>query len=183
MIKIKEIQRRCVILGFGGVAKPVCFIFTTRYPMKEYLLVDKKNIDEKELQLFRNQKVTTLKIDIKPDKLFDTINNIIKDGDIVCDFLGCNETIDILHGCNLKKDIYYVNSSLEENILKPYPSQNALYDAFDEFKKKYNPSINGCIDAGANPGMITHFAILGLFSMAEYAIKIILQIQKKLKYY
>ena len=139
--------------------------------MKEYLLVDKKKIDEKELQLFRNQKVTTLKIDIKPEKLFDTIFNIIKNGDIVCDFLGCNETIDILHACNLKKDIYYVNSSLEENTLKPYPSQNALYEAFFEFKKKYNPSINGCIDAGANPGMITHFAILGLFSMAEYAIK------------
>ena len=66
MIKIKEIQRRCVILGFGGVAKPVCYILTTRYPMKEYLLVDKRKIDEKELQIFKNQKVTTLQIDIKP---------------------------------------------------------------------------------------------------------------------
>ena len=41
MIKIKEIERRCVVLGYGGVAKPVCHIFSTRYPMKEYLLVDK----------------------------------------------------------------------------------------------------------------------------------------------
>ena len=171
MIKIKEIQRRCVILGFGGVAKPVCYILTTRYPMKEYLLVDKRKIDEKELQIFKNQKVTTLQIDIKPEILYDTIFNIIKDGDIVCDFFGCSETIDILRGCNLKKDIFYVNSSLEENTLKPYPSQKALYDAFDEFKNKYNTSINGCIDAGANPGLITHFAILGLFSMGEYAIK------------
>ena len=30
---------------------------------------------------------------------------------------------------------------------------------------------SGCIDAGANPGMITHFSILGIFSMAKYAIE------------
>ena len=38
-------------------------------------------------------------------------------------------------------------------------------------KKKYNPTFNGCIDAGANPGMITHFTILGLFSLAKYVIE------------
>jgi homospermidine synthase len=171
MIKIKEIERRCVVLGFGGVAKPVCHIFSTRYPMKEYLLIDKRKIDDEELKLFGNKKVTRLEIDIEPENLFDTILNIVKDGDIVFDFFGCNETLDIIRACNQKKDIFYINSSLEENILKPYPTQNALYDAFEEFKKKYNPTINGCIDAGANPGMITHFSILGLFSMAKYAIE------------
>jgi homospermidine synthase len=60
---------------------------------------------------------------------------------------------------------------MEENILKPYPTQNALYQALFEFKKKYNPTFTGCIDAGANPGMITHFAILGIYSMAKEAIK------------
>lgn len=171
MSKIKDIPRRCVILGLGGVAKPVCHILSTRYSMKEYVLVDKRKISDKELKLFGNKKVIRLEMDIKPEKLLETISNILKDGDIVCDFFGCNETLDILRACQLKKGIVYINSSLEENTLKPYPSQNALYDAFYEFKNKNNLTFDGCIDAGANPGMITHFSILGLFSMAKYAIE------------
>ena len=171
MLNIKNIERRCVILGFGGVAKPVCLIITTRLPMKEYLLVDKRKIADSELKLFGNKKVTRLKANIKPHELYNFILDILKDEDIVFDFLGCNETLDILRACNYKKGIIYLNSSLEENILKPYPTQIDLYDAFTEFKKKYNPTFNGCIDAGANPGMITHFTILGLYSLAKYAIE------------
>lgn len=169
--KIKDIQKRCVVFGFGGVAKPVCHIFVTRYPMKEYLLVDKRKILDSELELFGNTKVERLEVDIKPEKLFETVQSIIKDEDVVCDFFGCNETIDILRACNTKKGIFYINSSLEENILEPYPTQNALYDAFENFKNNNHLNFNGCIDAGANPGMITHFSILGLFSMAKYAIE------------
>ena len=171
MSKIKDIQKRCVIFGFGGVAKPLCHIFCTRYPMKEYLLVDKRKIPDNELKLFGNEKVERLEVDIKPEKLFETVQNIIKDEDVVCDFFGCNETIDILRACNTKKGIFYINSSLEENILKPYPTQNALYDALENFKNNNTINFNGCIDSGANPGMITHFTILGLFSMARYAIE------------
>ena len=171
MVKVKDILRRCVILGFGGVAKPVCHILSTRYPMKEYVLVDRRRIYDDEIKLFGLKKVSRLEMDIKPEELFETMKYILKDGDVVCDFFGCNESIDILRACNLKKGIIYVNASIEENILQPYPSQNALYQAFFAFKKKYNPKITGCIDAGANPGMITHFSILGLFSMAKYAIE------------
>ena len=171
MVKVKEINRRCVILGFGGVAKPVSHILSTRYPMKEYVLVDRKRITDNDIKVFGDSRVSRLEMDIKPEELFDTMIYILKDNDVVCDFLGCNESIDILHACHLKKGIIYVNASIEENILKPYPSQNALYQAFYAFKKKYNPIFTGCIDAGANPGMITHFAILGIFSMAKYAIE------------
>ena len=171
MVKVKEINRRCVILGFGGVAKPVSHILSTRYPMKEYVLVDRKRITDNDIKVFGDSRVSRLEMDIKPEELFDTMMYILKDDDVVCDFFGCNETLDILHACHLKKGIIYVNASIEENILKPYPSQNALYQAFYAFKKKYNPIFTGCIDAGANPGMITHFAILGIFSMAKYAIE------------
>ena len=171
MVKVKEINRRCVILGFGGVARPVCHILATRYPMISYVLVDKKRITDKEIELFGKKNVSRIEQDIKPEELFETMMYILKDGDVVCDFFGCNETLDILHACHLKKGIIYVNASIEENILKPYPSQNALYQAFFAFKKKYNPIFTGCIDAGANPGMITHFSILGIFSMAKYAIE------------
>ena len=171
MVKVKEINRRCVILGFGGVAKPVCHILSTRYPMNSYVLVDKRRITDNEIKLFGEKKVSRIEMDIKPEELFETMMYILKDGDVVCDFFGCNETLDILHACHLKKGIVYVNASIEENILKPYPSQNALYQAFFAFKKKYNPIFTGCIDAGANPGMITHFSILGIFSMAKFAIE------------
>ena len=171
MEKPKEINRRCVILGFGGVAKPVCYIFATRYPMREYILIDKRRITDEQIKIFGDKPVSRLEFHIKPEDLFDTMNYILKDGDIVCDFFGCNETIDIIHACHLKKGIVYLNASMEENILKPYPTQNALYQALFEFKKKYNPTFTGCIDAGANPGMITHFTILGIYSMAKEAIK------------
>ena len=170
MVKAKEINRRCVILGFGGVAKPVCHIFATRYSMREYFIVDKKRITDDQIKIFGNKPVSRLEFDIKPEELFDTINYILKDDDIVCDFFGCNETIDILRACNLKKGIIYINASIEEDLARPYPSQNALYNTFFEFKKKFKPTFTGCIDAGANPGMITHFAILGLYSMAKEAI-------------
>ena len=171
MEKPKEINRRCVILGFGGVAKPVCYIFAKRYPMREYILIDKRRITDEQIKIFGDKPVSRLEFHIKPEDLFDTMNYILKDGDIVCDFFGCNETIDIIHACHLKKGIVYLNASMEENILKPYPTQNALYQALFEFKKKYNPTFTGCIDAGANPGMITHFTILGIYSMAKEAIK------------
>ena len=183
MVKAKEINRRCVILGFGGVAKPVCHIFATRYSMREYILVDKNRITDEQIKIFGNKRVSRLELDIKPEDLFDTMNYILKDNDIVCDFFGCNETIDILHACHLKKGIVYVNASIEENILRPYPSQNALYQAFFEFKKKFKPIFTGCIDAGANPGMITHFAILGIFSMAKEAIKNKIANYEEIKFY
>ena len=183
MVKSKQINRRCVILGFGGVATPVCHIFATRYSMREYVIVDKKRITDEQIKIFGNKRVSRLELDIKPEDLFQTMMYILKDDDIVCDFFGCNETLDILHACHLKKGIVYVNASIEENILKPYPSQLALYQAFFEFRKKFKPNFSGCIDAGANPGMITHFAILGIYSMAKEAIKNKISDYEKIKYF
>ena len=183
MVKAKQINRRCVILGFGGVAKPVCHIFATRYSMQEYVIIDRNRITDDQIKIFGNKRVSRLEFDIKPENLFDTMMYILQDGDVVCDFFGCNETIDILHACHLKKGIVYVNASIEENIQKPYPSQNALYRAFFEFKKRYKPIFTGCIDAGANPGMITHFAILGIYSMAKEAIKNKVADSDEIKYF
>ena len=171
MVKAKQINRRCVILGFGGVAKPVCHIFATRYSMNEYILVDKNRITDEQIKVFGNKPVSRLEFNIKPEDLFDTMNYLLRDNDIVCDFFGCNETIDILHACHLKK------------VLKPYPSQNALYQAFFFFFKRYKPVFTGCIDAGANPGMITHFAILGIYSMAKEAIKNKIANYEQIKYF
>ena len=183
MVKAKQINRRCVILGFGAVAVPVCHIFASRYPMREYVIIDKKRITDEQIKIFGNKRVSRLELDIKPDELFETINYILKDDDVVCDFFGCNETVDILRACHLKKRIVYMNADVEENLLKPYPSQYAMYQAFFEFKRKFKPTFAGCIDAGANPGMITHFAILGIFSMAKEAIKNKIADHEKIKFF
>ena len=105
MVKAKQINRRCVILGFGGVAKPVCHIFATRYSMQEYVIIDRNRITDDQIKIFGNKRVSRLEFDIKPENLFNTMMYILQDGDVVCDFFGCNETIDILHACHLKKDI------------------------------------------------------------------------------
>ncbi len=169
---IQEIPRRCVILGFGGVAKPVSHILATKYPMKEYVLVDQRRITDKEIEVFgKNTKVSRLEISIAPSELFETMMYILKDNDVVLDFYGCNESLDILFACHNKKGIVYLNASLEENILEPYRFQSSLYAAMNAFSKKFKPKFTGCIDAGANPGMITHFCILGIYSMAKSAIK------------
>lgn len=183
MVKAKQINRRCVILGFGGVATPVSYILATRYSLNEYLIVDRKRITDEQIKIFGNKRVSRLELDIKPEELFETMLYILKDDDIVCDFFGCNETIDILHACHLRKGIVYINADVEENLLKPYPSQYAMYQAFFEFKKKYKPTFAGCIDAGANPGMITHFSILGIFSMAKEAIKNKIADYQKINYF
>ena len=141
MLNAKPINRRCVILGFGGVATPVCHIFASRYPMLEYIIVDKRRITHEQIKIIGDKRVSRLELNIKPEDLFRTMIYLLKDDDIVCDFFGYNETIDILHACHLKKRIVYVNASIEENILKPYPSQNALYRAFHEFKKNTNQNL------------------------------------------
>ena len=109
MIKVKPINRRCVILGFGGVATPVCHIFASRYPMLEYVIVDKRRITDEQIKMFGNKRVSRLELDIKPEELFQTMMYILKDDDIVCDFFGCNETVDILHACHLKKNLFFHN--------------------------------------------------------------------------
>ena len=40
-----------------------------------------------------------------------------------------------------------------------------------DYRDKYKPTFTGCIDSGANPGMITHFCILGIRNMAKGAIE------------
>ena len=95
MINVKPINRRCVIFGFGGVATPVCHIFTSRYPMLEYIIVDKRRITDEQIKVFGNKTVSRLELDIKPEELFQIMMYVLKYGDIVCDFFGCNETKDI----------------------------------------------------------------------------------------
>jgi len=86
MIKVKKINRSCVILEFGGVAKPVFHIVSTRYPMKEYVILNRKRVTDNDIQVFGESKVSRLEMDIKPEELFDTMIYIFKDDDVVLPF-------------------------------------------------------------------------------------------------
>lgn len=67
-----------------------------------------------------------------------------------------------------------MNSSLEENIQKPYPTQNDLYQAFFEFKK--NISLYSL-------GVLMQVLILGIYSMAKEAIKKKVADSDEIKYF
>jgi len=69
MVKVKEINRRCVILGFGGVAKPASHILLTRYPMKDYVIVDKKRVTDNDIQVFGKSRVSRLEMDINHEEI------------------------------------------------------------------------------------------------------------------
>ena len=62
MVKAKNINTRCVILGFGAVVIPVCHIFATRYSMNEYLLVDKNRITDEQIKYSETKKYQDLKL-------------------------------------------------------------------------------------------------------------------------
>lgn len=136
---VEEIPWRCVILGFGGIAKPVAYILSTRYPMREYLLVDRRRIKDEEIEVFGNKNVSLFEKDIKPSELYDIKCYLIKDNEVVIDFYGCNETMDIFNVCNKKKGIVYANASMEEDITDPIAYYVPVYITLHSFYEKFKP--------------------------------------------
>ncbi len=53
--------------------------------------------------------------------------------------------------------------------------------AMNSFSGKFKPKCTLCMDSGANPGMITHFCILGIYSLAKSAIERGVSDSKKIK--
>ena len=168
----KEIKpRRCLILGFGGVAKAAVPLILDKIPIESFVLIDRRRIYDSELSMFKDLKVSRLEKEFECGKLQSEISKIIYDEDLILDFFGCSESLDVIKACNEKKGIIYLNASLEEYEDNPYPNQYSLYQAMYDYREKYKPTFTGCIDSGANPGMITHFCILGIRNMAKEAIE------------
>ena len=168
---IKIEPRRCLIFGFGGVAKAAVPLILKNLPIESFTLIDRRRIFDTELSIFGNLKVSRLEKEFEYGKLQSEVSKIIYDNDIVLDFFGCSESLDIIKACNEKKGIVYLNASLEEYEDHPYKDQYSLYQAMYDYRDKYKPTFTGCIDSGANPGMITHFCILGIRNMAKGAIE------------
>ena len=65
--------------------------------------MDKRRITDEQIKIFGDKRVSRLELNIKPEDLFQTMMNLLKDDDIVCDFFGCNETI--VYG---KNDFFFI---------------------------------------------------------------------------
>ena len=49
--------RRCIVLGFGGVAKSsIPIIINNKIPISEFVVIDRLKIANKDLKLFQSQK-------------------------------------------------------------------------------------------------------------------------------
>ena len=165
--------RRCIVLGFGGVAKSsIPIIINNKIPISEFVVIDRLKISEKDLKLFfGNEKVNVINDEFPYEEIYNKMEKIFRDDDIVLDFFGCSESLEIIKACNTKQNIIYLNCSLEEYIDRCYPTQFALYKTMYDYRKENKFNGTAVIDAGANPGMVTHFAILGILHMARDAVK------------
>ena len=166
-------SRRCVILGFGGVAKSsIPLIINHKIPISEFIVVDRIKISENEIKtFFGNEKVNIINEDYHYEEIYNKMKMLFQDNDIVLDFFGCTESLEIIKACNTKNNIIYLNCSLEEYLDRPYPTQYALYKTMYDYREKNKFNGTAVIDAGANPGLVTHFSILGIYHMARDAVK------------
>lgn len=162
--------RRCVVFGYGGVAMSTLPILNKEIKISHFVLVDRKKILPQELKVLDGIKFEVIQEDFPIGSLPKRVPEIIQDDDIVIDLFGCSESLDIVRACNTKKGIVYVDASLEEYEENSRATLYDIYKDMDKYNKEVKPKFTGCVDAGANPGMITHFSILALFHMAKDAI-------------
>ncbi|OHT04176.1 hypothetical protein TRFO_28405 [Tritrichomonas foetus] len=166
----QHMSRRCVIFGFGAVAQTTFKLIAKHLPISEYLLIDGRQLSEKELEITKGYKVTTVVRTFNNDTLEEGAFELIKDDDMVFDFFGCADSLQIIRACTRHKNVLYLNACLEEWEELELPSGYQLYERMYNFRKTCPNKATACIDAGANPGIITHFAILATFHMAQSAI-------------
>ena len=56
----KNKPRRCLILGFGGVAKAAVPLILDKIPIESFVLIDRRRIYDSELSMFKDLKVSRL---------------------------------------------------------------------------------------------------------------------------
>lgn len=163
--------RRCVVFGYGAVAQSTLPEIYKHANIKKFLLIDQRIIANEELAPLKNIPYEVRRENFPLGTLYQRANEIIQDGDIVMGLLGCAKIMEIIRACgNNKKDVIYIDAALQDYTEDPSGSEYKLYKEMWDYRDKEKPKFTGCVDAGANPGMITHFAILGLYGMAQSAI-------------
>lgn len=179
-------DRRCVFFGFGSVAQTSVSLIIdllSDQNISEYLIIDQHKPTKEQLGLFDYKKqlnpipITVLQRRFEPDTLVDDVRALIQDRDMVFDLTSALNTVDVMLTIGKeKKNVVYINACIEEweeGVDKELiaKTQYELYQRIHTKKEEINKeNCTMVVDAGANPGAVTHFAVMGLYGMAQSAI-------------
>jgi homospermidine synthase len=80
--------RRCIVLGFGGVAKSsIPIIINNKIPISEFIVIDRLKISDKDLKLFfGNEKVKVINDEFPYKEIYNKLEKVFLDDDIVFRF-------------------------------------------------------------------------------------------------
>jgi homospermidine synthase len=178
---LKQIfQGRILFLGCGSIARCTLPLLLKHIemPANHFIIIDAIDHRDKITDLLARG-ILYAQIKITPENLSTVLEQYLQAGDIVIDLACSIDTIAILSWCN-QHDVMYLNTSVE--IWDPYstmknthPRERTLYarhmnlrHSVSETHKKQGAT--AVLEHGANPGLISHFAKMGLIDLASALI-------------
>lgn len=116
---------------------------------------------------------------ITPDDLTSTLKKYVDAGDLLIDLAWNIDTPEIIQWCH-DHDVMYINTSVE--LWDPYadienkpPTERTLYVrhmALRKMAKSWSePGATAVVEHGANPGLVSHWAKIGLEAIAKAIIE------------
>ena len=168
--KIKTENRRVIIFGYGPVSRTLIPVLDENLKVKEYIIYDKQDANENDIKTLikSNTSINYIQKQFHTANFTNEVLNILQENDIIFDLFSRHSTISIIKAASQVKNILYFNAGIEEES----DDSGACKDTevlfnYTKFNKPIQTMVIGC---GANPGMITHFAKLAIFHMAEEVI-------------
>ena len=143
---------------------------------KEYIIVEQSKIPQELLNRIFNQKTKSAKYTVinqklKYKKVAQQVKEIVQDKDLVVSLLTRVSSLEVLKGLLEKKDYLYIDAAIEDQYEEGSVSTIELEKLIKDFGNTHKPNSTILVDGGANPGLITHFMIMGLKQMARDAIQ------------
>lgn len=116
---------------------------------------------------------------VTPDDLATTLQEYLSTGDLLIDLAWNIDTPEIIQWCH-DYDVLYINTSVE--LWDPYadienkpPTERTLYVrhmALRKMAKRWSePGATAVVEHGANPGLVSHWAKIGLEAIAKAIIE------------
>ena len=170
---------KIVLIGCGAVGKaflellPICKLISSKY-YHNILIIEPLKLPQ--LNLFKQYKIVHKRISLHPDNIDEIMKDSLMPGDVVIDASVNVDAIAIMKWCN-RVGCIYINTSME-NWLYPDsehidPSPDSLYDRslYSRIliaKKLFKQGASMVADHGMNPGLISHFTMMGIRDFAEH---------------
>ncbi|WP_417910202.1 saccharopine dehydrogenase C-terminal domain-containing protein [Candidatus Electronema sp. PJ] len=173
-----QFDRKILLIGYGSVAKCVLPILMRHLtvPYQNITVVDFIETDES-LRQWIDQGINFYQERVTPDNLAQMLACHVGHGGLLIDLAWNIDSVELLQWCHVH-DVLYINTSLEE--WDPYagmrtrsPLEKSLYARHMRLRaaaKWSGSAATAVLDHGANPGLISHFARLGLYDLAQKKI-------------